>query len=287
MRHEELERALDREPDSIEAHLVYADWLSAAGDPRGELIALQCHGAPFEAHLGEHRARILGPLAGDGFRVEWRRGFVDRLTVLPPVADPRAIAGHLLELPACLLMRKLAVRAEIPSVIAGLCEHGLPAQLRALTLGSFDPEDRFAEDSPFEAVISLMPRLDQIEALRVRGPPFWLQAIGAKRSTLRSLGIRWGALDLSFLRDLFVAPWPRLEKLVLWFGGNTAEQTYFRNHGYPWEIDPEIRLAPLFEGTGFGALEELSILETDFADRIREPLARSALGARLARLDLS
>ena len=35
------EEAARAHPDDVEAHLVYADWLQAQGDPYGELIVIQ------------------------------------------------------------------------------------------------------------------------------------------------------------------------------------------------------------------------------------------------------
>src|SRR5687768_11777107 len=122
LRHEMLERATLDDPESPEAYLVYADWLSGRGDPRGELIALQCNGAPIRAYVREHRRHLLGPLAEQNVRIKWHRGFIDELTIRAPLSSPRDLARLLLEVPACLVMRKLEVRAELPSVIAGLCE---------------------------------------------------------------------------------------------------------------------------------------------------------------------
>ena len=62
--------AVQANPDDLAARLVYADALSDAGDPRGELIALQCRGAndlasrAREAELvAAHRDAWLGKLA--------------------------------------------------------------------------------------------------------------------------------------------------------------------------------------------------------------------------------
>lgn len=41
---EEMLEAIFRAPDDLEPRLIYADWLQERGDPRGELIALQCAG---------------------------------------------------------------------------------------------------------------------------------------------------------------------------------------------------------------------------------------------------
>lgn len=75
--------------------LVYADWLSEQGDPRGELISVQCElertkdaerflelEARQVALLSAHGEAWVGPLAKEALQVEFRRGFVEKVTVL-------------------------------------------------------------------------------------------------------------------------------------------------------------------------------------------------------------
>jgi uncharacterized protein (TIGR02996 family) len=52
----ELEQAIRNHPDDPKAYLVYADWLQTAGDPRGELIAVQHR--LLERLLVKHRASL-------------------------------------------------------------------------------------------------------------------------------------------------------------------------------------------------------------------------------------
>lgn len=52
LRNPELEEQIVADPRRADAYLVLGDWLQAAGDPRGELIALQ-----YQARLGEAGAR--------------------------------------------------------------------------------------------------------------------------------------------------------------------------------------------------------------------------------------
>src|SRR4051794_15977577 len=78
-------------PDDLDLRLVLADHLQLAGDPRGELMALQC---AIARAAGDERARLrkrvadllqvteLGALDRDGMRVEWRYGFVYSATIL-------------------------------------------------------------------------------------------------------------------------------------------------------------------------------------------------------------
>lgn len=85
--------AIYDDPHDLGARLVYADWLQERGDPRGELIALQCRGgdgprAPAEARrveelLRRHGASWLGPLRPIVVEplVRFTRGFPSSVTV--------------------------------------------------------------------------------------------------------------------------------------------------------------------------------------------------------------
>ena len=75
------------DPDDVEQSLVYADELSARGDPRGALIMLHARGLheEAEAHLSEHAALLIPPfevLQSSLAAVDWRLGFIRRLVVL-------------------------------------------------------------------------------------------------------------------------------------------------------------------------------------------------------------
>ncbi|HET9625977.1 MAG TPA: hypothetical protein VFP84_31670 [Kofleriaceae bacterium] len=83
-----LHREVHARPDADDARLVLADALLAAGDPRGELIALQLADAGggtargidrIERLLREHGKRWLGPLREFTYRAQFARGFVRRL----------------------------------------------------------------------------------------------------------------------------------------------------------------------------------------------------------------
>src|SRR5438477_5170948 len=104
-----LQVVLDR-PDDDAPRLVYADWLEERGDPRGEFIRVQCELARLPADdprrpelegrekalLDAHRDAWLAPLRGLGADVEFRRGFVERLTLTAEqfLADPDAVFGR-------------------------------------------------------------------------------------------------------------------------------------------------------------------------------------------------
>lgn len=89
-----FEAAILENPDDDAPYLVYADYLIAQGEPRGELIVMQ-HDADeadgarkttlrraANAHLDKHAAHFLGPLASfanGSYKLVWRYGYVRRL----------------------------------------------------------------------------------------------------------------------------------------------------------------------------------------------------------------
>ncbi len=82
----DLLAAVYADPTSDDARLVYADWLSERGDPRGELIQLQCHGgaagrARIRQLLAEHEQRWSRSPRGAS-SVMFERGFPARATLV-------------------------------------------------------------------------------------------------------------------------------------------------------------------------------------------------------------
>jgi uncharacterized protein (TIGR02996 family) len=63
--------AVHADPDDLETRLVYGDALSEAGDPRGELIALQCHRG--SAPAGERERELLASHGNTW--LGWRRSY--------------------------------------------------------------------------------------------------------------------------------------------------------------------------------------------------------------------
>lgn len=80
--HDEHLAAIRATPDDDAPRLVYADWLSERGDPRGELIVLQCGPqnektkAAARALLDLHATQWLGAVAFVTRSHVWERGFL-------------------------------------------------------------------------------------------------------------------------------------------------------------------------------------------------------------------
>jgi uncharacterized protein (TIGR02996 family) len=98
---EQLRDAVLADPADDAPRLVLADLLAEQGDPRGELIAVQCElargGSPREAALrareqallSAHGARWVGEGVAGALRVEFRRGFAEVVEVFDAAALPQ------------------------------------------------------------------------------------------------------------------------------------------------------------------------------------------------------
>ncbi|MFK7768989.1 MAG: TIGR02996 domain-containing protein [Mariniblastus sp.] len=83
------------DPHSDEPRLVYADWLEERGDPRGEFIRVQCElettndlqkefyelSVRSEQLIAQYGEQWAGELEQDFRRSEFRRGFIDKITI--------------------------------------------------------------------------------------------------------------------------------------------------------------------------------------------------------------
>lgn len=131
-----------RKPDDDEPRLVYADWLTAQGDPRGELITIQCEIAAAPGDEREQalvdRERVLLEQHGKAFGRdvsqvaslwEFRRGFVAEMT---------STTSSFVNQGAALLERepveKLVVYKPSGSGLAALGGAAHLAKLRSITL---------------------------------------------------------------------------------------------------------------------------------------------------------
>ncbi len=135
----ELEAALRANPDDLETHLVYADWLSDRGDDWGQLITIQ-HAIETLPRFGSEarrdelsrvemmlQFRLSGRLWGrlgetiadeatqkyqcDLLHAEWRRGFVREVRIrhVEPFAD---IVTALAAAPAALVLASIGIEDE-------------------------------------------------------------------------------------------------------------------------------------------------------------------------------
>lgn len=232
-----LEAVLRECPDDPAAHAIYGDWLQAAGDPRGQLVALQLAlnrlpkverpsaqlARHEEAFRAEHAGHLFGPLrqVADKLALRWSLGFVDaafvgRIGWSRWAGGAFEVLAGLLALPVAARLQELGLaspllrRPELEGLLAG---SEVVAHLRALELG-----DRASPRGRSDALVAfsrLWPRLRRLRRLRFHGfaPP--LRTLHS--ATLEHLELFLPDLDsLLDIRDAFIAGrLPKLQALTL------------------------------------------------------------------------
>ncbi|MBS1121460.1 MAG: hypothetical protein H6Q90_3688 [Deltaproteobacteria bacterium] len=292
----ELEAAIEADPFDVHAYLVYADWLQAKGDPRGELIALMCAAesspsasAAANALLVAHQARFYGPLGAHlrthdyahAEALRFRYGFLHRAQLSNnkhsadgyKERDLVEILELVLAHPSGRFLVDLALginnenMATLDDVIALLAERK-PAALRRLELGLFTGGPSWFRIGDLRALWKALPRLS---TLIVNGDSFELGAIHLPEA--QRVELHTGDLTVGNADAVARASWPKLEHLDLWLGTRT----------------PAVftKLQPLLERTDLPALRRLAIQNTAITDEICTRLVSSGLVGQLRELDLS
>jgi uncharacterized protein (TIGR02996 family) len=162
-------RAIREAPDDDTPRLVFADWLEERGDPRGEFIRAQCRLAqmpddPGRLDVEDHANELLArhgdewaaPLHGVAEGWEFRRGFVERVTL-----SGEAFLAHAERLFASEAIRHvhLSLRARDVAALAGCSE------LRWLETLAFEQRCHL-RDKAFQAILA-SPYLTRLTALTV------------------------------------------------------------------------------------------------------------------------
>ncbi|HEY0192878.1 MAG TPA: TIGR02996 domain-containing protein [Kofleriaceae bacterium] len=154
-RDRELEAAIAADPEDPAGYLVYADHLQAAGDPRGDLIAVQAAraadpesrelAAAETALFAAHRRMLFGPETAHA-QVEWSHGFWRRLYLggRPGATALDEHAAQLLACPSAKFLRALHCEGPFtPGVLAQAAPRA--ATLRELEV-SLAPQAAFADE---------------------------------------------------------------------------------------------------------------------------------------------
>lgn len=287
----ELEAAIARSPDDDAPWLVYGDWLSAQGDPRGELVALQAAGEArqtSEAALRQRlRPRLLGPLAGlTKLDETWHLGF---LTSLRLEADRTAEAAGLnvaqvvdaaLRLPSARFLRTLEIA--LPSaheegmaerLHAVLAAHGPRPLLRSLRLETNTSEEMLSWTSAGE-LSGLRAVFPGLALLDVHAGSFTAEDFDFP--TLKTLRLRTCGLTEANVAALAAGDFPVLEELELWVGGS--------NYGV--RVGPD-HLVALLTSPRLPKLKTLGLCNNDFTDLLVNAVLGSPLLPRLEELTLS
>jgi uncharacterized protein (TIGR02996 family) len=293
-----LEAAILKDPDNVEGYLIYADWLQTQGDPRGELMAVQAAllKTPDDAKLklrekeliALHSEALLGDLSEEeDFHPTWKLGGLHAVTISDPEeeyieleSDAAAeMVTKLCKLPAARLLRELTVgvlndedgQPSHAPILSALAEAKVPAALRALRLSCGGYQISWTSLGDLGPIYAKVPRLEE---LSIKIGSMDLGAIDLPE--LRSFEVVTGGFSKKNLASVTKARWPKLEKLVLYFGVD--------DYGGDCEADD---LKALLEGKNMPALRSLALSNAPFADEIAAMLPKAKVVKQLRRLDLS
>ncbi len=303
----------DRSDDSFE---VYADWLQERGDIRGELASLQLRAksskspgklaARIEKLIWDHKTRLFGPFVPYIGRspetvknmyelpieVTWRAGWFDTLslgasarwnatttgiTTVNDVAElvallPKCVSARLIhELVLTRTYRDLDFASAVDALVAAL--PSLPA-LRRLTIGVYDDERYDRSWTKIGKLAAHWPHLRRLEMLKLQAGTIDLEAI--ELPECRELHVETTGLTRNNLAAITKATFPKLEKLVLWFGDE--------DDGCDCKVED---LAPILDGQRLPRVKHLGLRDLRWADALAPALVSSKILPRLETLDVS
>ena len=303
-----LERKLIADPQAWDDWLVYADNLTQAGDPRGELVSIGVAWARHQAEgkkkdkkidalldredklLQDNAATWFGKLVEDDtwrecFAWSLETGFWKEIRLWLDYdhkdADlPKALA-YALDHPSCKFLRRLTLGlvgaegdCDYEPCVRAMLKHGPLLSLRNLYIGDFVRDETEISWVHVSSVGRLWALYPNLESMTLRGGGIDLG--NPKSTSLRSLTLNTGGLPGPAGESLGRAELPNLTRLEVWFG--TTNYGGSCNGGHARGILTNKHLAKL---------EHLALANADFANDIATEVSRNDLPPKLRTLDLS
>lgn len=200
----DLVAAIAASPDAIEPRLIYADWLQARDDPRGELIVVQARrlAQPDDVQLRERERELTTELTNGlvlragpntvttGLIKRWHLGFVDMIEVdVRTIRMLRTTLRAWFARPELAVVRELAIDSKYARDLRFIRHLGLSGTVQRVQFGDWRSQ---LEEPTVEALARRLPRLQALVLKTPQVPP--LQA-------LRGLGLRELVLELRELTD--------------------------------------------------------------------------------------
>jgi uncharacterized protein (TIGR02996 family) len=189
-------------PDDDAPRLIYADWLEERGDPRGEFIRVQCELAAMHRYdprrtdledrdntlLKKHARRWAEPLLRYVKRLEFRRGFVERISVSADLFLDQA--RYLFEAAPIRHLHLGKPRDQMPRLVS--CPYLAGIQVLSLVSGKLG-STRIAQ-------LAASPHLHRVETLKLSSNDMGLSGLRALVASsdlprLRRLEVNSNELD--------------------------------------------------------------------------------------------
>jgi uncharacterized protein (TIGR02996 family) len=287
----ELEAQIRASRADEAAYLVYADWLTANGDPRGELAMVQHKG--LHAREQEILAANGGFLAGvspEVASVRWKLGtwemlrFMNEMDWMDPSFDARAVAARLFDHPAAACLGELRVGIlrweengeDVPALLDEAKGRAFAPYLRKLAIGDGgEMEDVDNAHHPVGDLSVISAAFPRLEELHIWG---YEMALGEalELPELRSLRLETCGLSRAALEAVTRPTWAKLERLDLWFGSS--------DYGSEAALED---LRRLLDGAAIPSVRHLGLMNTELSNEIAFVLGGAKVLAQLESLDLS
>jgi uncharacterized protein (TIGR02996 family) len=291
-----LEKVIAGSPDDPAGYLVYADWLQAQGDPRGELVSLQ-HSlsekadpalAKREKQILSSNGSFIGGIEKELATVTWRWGFIDSVRIfnkkdwMDNSFDVMPITRQIFGSPAAAFVRELKLGVirwemndkDVAQILGEVAKLGAADKIRVLRLGDVHDIDIDLAHHPLGKLDVLSKSFKNLEVLTLYGHEFSFASLELPK--LRELAIKTCGLSKKNMAAIANHKWPKLESLELWFG---AED-------YGAQCKPK-DLAAIFDGSAIPKVKKLGLKNAEFTNAICEELARGKVMKQLEELDLS
>jgi uncharacterized protein (TIGR02996 family) len=296
----ELEEAIEQDPERVENHLVYGDWLSEKGDPRGEVITCSAPDAPLAAKrrafavLAQNERYFSGNLVANPdydqyIELEWELGWIAGarlsaeydLTQTTPDFVEKALRG-LLGLPSAKFIKRLTLGIfnfegdnNYSTLYPILVAAGPRPTLRKLFIGDTNSEQQEISWTSAGDLRQLRGLYPALRELKVRAGTMNVED-ALDYQHLESFVVESGGMSEESVRAIGNTPFPALRRLELWLG----------TPGYGGSSNVE-HLAPLLQGARLPKLEALGLKNCAYTDDICRELGAAPIVEQVRALDLS
>ena len=282
----ELEAQCRASQDSPEPWAVYADWLIAQGDPRGELAALHLAGKSAAALkvLAQHYEQLVGDEEHQ-YDLQFRHGFaigatlgIDHASLLRlDVLTRQFLAAPIARFIESLRFGLAHFESNnnwAPTLDVVTRSEQAP-RIRALRFDAYTYTDCEISWTPFGDLAFAWKRLPSLELLHIRsGAGGNLGDLVLPR--LKTFIFESGGMQGNLVDAVAGAKWPALEHLEIWTGSS--------DYGAAASIHA---LRPILAAIGLPELRHLGLVNSELSDAIVPALAESKLLPQLHSLDLS
>lgn len=301
-----LEKLIAKNPSDPTNYLVYGDWLTQKGDPRGELVSVQHALSELSAEerkgpkgkaLANRERSILNANAnftGVSKKLaqpRWRWGFIESVLFNNDddwmddenKIDVPKLCREVLASPAMAAVTSLEVAIlrwdyvgkDVATVLKAFGESPYASQITSLRIGPKKGDDvdvgMYEAGKGPELISKYFPNLEE---LIIHASSISLGTINLPK--LRTLKIETCGLSKKNMASIVAAKWPKLERAELWFGSD--------DYGGNCKLKD---LTPILEGKVFPKIEHLGLMNSEITDRIAEALVNAPILRRLKTLDLS